>query len=202
MNHDENGILLLMSRLLDYPDERFGEQRLMMEEFVHEHLSSAECREDVLKAMAPLYEKPILELQELYVETFDYKERANLYLTAHEMGDSKKRGAALIKLQKLIVEAGFEYNGKDLADYIPMLLELLALAPAPEEEGFLQLSRRLAYAIHRIQKNLPESHLYYNIFGVLTKYVFEAPGSEEIALLERGREESDQDEMPYPLMYR
>lgn len=54
---------------------------------------------EILERIAPLFKMPLLELQEHYVETFDYKDKTGLYLTAHELGDSRKRGAALIKLQ-------------------------------------------------------------------------------------------------------
>lgn len=200
MNKESNVILIVMSRVLDYPDERFFGERALIKEFIHEHISAAEHREEMIKGVESLYQLRLEELQELYVETFDYKEPANLYLTAHELGDSKKRGAALIKLQKIIVESGFEYDGKELADYIPMLLELLAFAP--ESKNIIRLYSRLAYAIHRIHKALPASHPYAGAIGLLTKYVFEAPGAEEMALLENEREQADHDELPYPLMYR
>lgn len=200
MTNDSKVILVTMSRLLTYPDRNFLDERSSIEEFISEYLSSAKIRNEVLKSIKPLYEMMLKDLQELYVETFDYKEKANLYLTAHELGDSRKRGAALIKLQKLICESGYDYEGKDLADYIPMLLELLAIAP--EEENITRLSRRLAYAINRIVNNLPSSNPYHNIIELLMKFVFEVPGSEEIALLENEREEADLDELPYPMLYQ
>ena len=70
-------------------------------------------RKEVLKRIDPLFEMSEKELQELYVETFDYKEKTNLYLTAHELGDSRKRGAALIKLQKLICEVVLNMKGRN-----------------------------------------------------------------------------------------
>lgn len=200
MNNEAKVILIILSRFLDYPDRRFFEERSVIEEFIHENILSADDRETIVKGLNPLYQMRLEDLQEIYVETFDYKEMTNLYLTAHELGDSKKRGMALITLQKLIVESGFEYEGKELADYIPMLLELSAFAP--ESENIIRLKSRLAYAIHRIQNALPESHPYYHAIALLTKYVFKAPAAEEIALFEHEREQADQDELPYPLMYQ
>lgn len=200
MTNDSKVILVTMSRLLTYPDSNFLDERSSIEEFISEYLSSAKIRNEVLKSINPLYEMMLKDLQELYVETFDYKEKANLYLTAHELGDSRKRGAALIKLQKLICESGYDYEGKDLADYIPMLLELLAMAP--ETENFTRLSRRLAYAINRILNNLSGSNPYHKAIGLLMTFVFEVPGSEEIALLENEREDVDLDELPYPMLYQ
>ncbi len=200
MTDEAKVILLTISRILNYPDKKFFEERLSIEEFLNEHLTSTKIRNEVVKRIKPLYELNVKELQELYVETFDYKEQTNLYLTAHELGDSRKRGAALIKLQKLINESGFEYEGQELADYIPMLLELAAVAPEGKEMDFL--SRRLAFAINRLVNNLPEGNPYYNAIGLLMKFVFEVPGKEEITLLENDREEADFDELPYPMMYQ
>jgi nitrate reductase molybdenum cofactor assembly chaperone NarJ/NarW len=200
MKNDRKAILLILARFLDYPDEKFFEEYPDVLSIVNEHLSSKEIRNKVMSRIKPLMDMPKKELQELYVETFDQREKTNLYLTAHEMGDSKKRGAALIKLQMLIAECGYEYVGKELVDYIPMLLELLAVAP--EHEKFLLLSRRVAYAIHRILKHLSCDHPYYQLIELLMLYVFEKLEAEEISILENLREEADLAELPYPMMYR
>ncbi|WP_026567483.1 nitrate reductase molybdenum cofactor assembly chaperone [Bacillus sp. UNC41MFS5] len=200
MTNDGSAILVIMSRILDYPNDEFFKERSMIKEFVKAHITSEEIRNEIEARIFPLFKMEQKELQELYVETFDYKEKTSLYLTAHELGDSRKRGAALIKLQKLICEGGFEYEGKELADYIPMLLELVATAP--EEENFIRLSRRLSVAIQRLLNNLPEGNPYYKAIDLLMMFVFEVPGKEELILLENEREEADLDELPYPVMYR
>ncbi|WP_066255058.1 nitrate reductase molybdenum cofactor assembly chaperone [Neobacillus drentensis] len=200
MTNESSALLVIMSRILEYPNDEFFEERPIIEKFVNEQIHIEAQRMEILERIAPLFEMGQKKLQELYVETFDYKEKTSLYLTAHELGDSRKRGAALIKLQKLICEAGFEYEGKELADYIPMLLELLAVAPG--EENIIRLTRRLSYAIHRLLNNLPGSNPYHNAIDLLMMFVFTAPEKEEIAFLENEREEADLDELPYPVMYR
>ncbi|WP_035424215.1 nitrate reductase molybdenum cofactor assembly chaperone [Bacillus sp. UNC438CL73TsuS30] len=198
--NEKKAILAILARMMDYPEETFLNERTTVESFIHEAISTEEIQREVVERLHPLYEMPLKELQELYVLTFDYKDKTNLYLTAHELGDSRKRGFALIELQKLIFEEGFETVGKELADYIPMLLELLAVAP--EEEKFNKLSRRVAFAINRILSNLPEDNPYKQAIEILMMYVFEAPGTDEISALEVLREQADLDELPYPLMYR
>ncbi|MCM2532027.1 nitrate reductase molybdenum cofactor assembly chaperone [Neobacillus pocheonensis] len=200
MKDEKKAILVILSRLLDYPDQTFIDEQSSILSLIKEYLLSDDVQDEVLKRITPLYSMNLKDLQELYVETFDYKERTNLYLTAHELGDSRKRGVALIQLQKLICEVGYEYEGKELADYIPMLLELLAIAP--EDEKFINLSRRVAYAINRLLDNLPSGNPYKNAVELLMMNVFEAPGLDEISSLEILREEADLDELPYPLMYR
>jgi nitrate reductase molybdenum cofactor assembly chaperone NarJ/NarW len=200
MTDEEKIILIILSRLLDYPEQALLEGYPEFEEYLTEHVGSVGKRKEILKRITPLFNLSLLELQELYVETFDYKDKTGLYLTAHELGDSRKRGAALIKLQKLVCEGGFEYQGKEIVDYIPMLLELLAFAP--EGENFTRLSRRLAFAIHRIKLNLPESNPYQKVVDLLLMFVFEAPDAEELTRLENEREEADLEELPYPMMYQ
>lgn len=198
MTAETKALLIIMSRILDYPDERFFHEKSAIDECIQESLSSA-IQEEVIKALKPIFSMEMMDLQELYVNTFDYQEKTSLYLTAHEMGDSKKRGAALIKIKNLIIESGFTYNVKQLADYIPMLLEFQVFA---DEKSTQLLSRRLAYVINRILNHLPSENPYYYAVELLIKYVFEVPHSEEIALLEKEREEADLDELPYPLLYR
>ncbi|MDQ6597601.1 nitrate reductase molybdenum cofactor assembly chaperone [Bacillus salipaludis] len=198
--NEKKAILAILARMMDYPEETFLNERTTVVSFIQEAISTEEIQREVVERLHPLYEMPLKELQELYVLTFDYKDKTNLYLTAHELGDSRKRGFALIELQKLIFEEGFETVGKELADYIPMLLELLAVAP--EDEKFNKLSRRVAFAINRILSNLTEDNPYKRAIEVLMMYVFEAPGTDEISALEILREQADLDELPYPLMYR
>jgi nitrate reductase molybdenum cofactor assembly chaperone NarJ/NarW len=200
MKNEEKVILMTLSRILEYPDHEFFHERSIIEELINEYIPSEEKIEEILNRLSPLYEMPLRVLQQIYVETFDYKDKTNLHLTAHEFGDSRKRGNALIRLQKLIYENGMEYEGNNLADYVPMLLEFLAVAPEGDETE--QLSRRLAYCFHRILNHLPSSHPYYQAIELLMLDVFEAPGPEDISLLENEREEADLDELPYPMMYR
>ncbi|MDR4888007.1 nitrate reductase molybdenum cofactor assembly chaperone [Fredinandcohnia sp. QZ13] len=200
MTNEAKAILMIMSRILDYPDQTLLEGYPDIEEYVNDEVGSVKMRNEILERISPLFKMPLLELQELYVETFDYKDKTGLYLTAHELGDSRKRGAALIKLQKLIVEGGFEYNGKEIVDYIPMLFELLA--HAPEGENFERLYRRLAFAVDRIHKNLIDSNPYHRIMDLLMMFVFEAPEAEEITLLENQREKADLEDLPYPMFYQ
>jgi nitrate reductase delta subunit len=200
MIDEKKVILAILSRILEYPEQTFKEDCERIFSFAGEYLASEEIRKNVLTGIKPLYVMPLKELQELYVETFDQRETTNLYLTAHELGDSKKRGAALIKLQSLICEAGFDYAGKELVDYIPMLLELLAVGPSGED--FTALSSRVACVMQRILNHLPKSNPYFKAVELLILHVFGAPEQEQILSLEQLREEADLAELPYPLMYR
>jgi nitrate reductase delta subunit len=200
MMNEKKAILAILSRVMDYPEDSFIEEQESIHTFIGESTSSEEIRTELFERLNPLYQLSIKDLQELYVNTFDYKDQANLYLTAHELGDSRKRGFALIQLQKHISEAGFDTSGNDLADYIPMLLEFLAVAQ--ENEKYDNLSRRIAYALHRILTQLADENPYKKAIELLMMFVFETPNMEEMSALEVLREQADLDELPYPLMYR
>src|SRR5690554_6747057 len=141
MQQHELAILAITSRMLTYPDDSFLLEKTEIDDCIKENIDSIELRNDLESAISPLYCLTLQELRELYVATFDLKAKQGLYLIAHELGDSTKRGAALIKLQKIVNEAGFERVEGELADFIPMLFEFLAVAP--ETTNHERVVRRL-----------------------------------------------------------
>jgi nitrate reductase delta subunit len=75
-------------------------------------------------------ETPLAERQRRYVETFDLDRRATLHLTYYLLGDTRKRGLALLRLKRLYAAAGLPFDTNELPDYLPALLEFAALAAA------------------------------------------------------------------------
>ena len=61
-----------------------------------------------------------------YVATFDLKRRCAMYLSYYAAGDTRKRGAALVRFVEAYRAAGFETTGDELPDYLPTVLELSA----------------------------------------------------------------------------
>jgi len=104
---------LRLSSLLQYPDE--------------ELLAAA----DELPTW--MRETSLRELQAAYVQTFDFDRRASLHLTYHTHGDRRQRGLELVRLKRRFAEAGLPLSGGELPDYLPVLLEFAALAPAEGE---------------------------------------------------------------------
>ncbi|MFB6466876.1 nitrate reductase molybdenum cofactor assembly chaperone [Cytobacillus sp. Hz8] len=198
--NNQTAILVILSRMLDYPDTRLMEERASIEAFAKDFISSEILKEEVIKRITLFYEMELYELQELYVDTFDHSQKTNLYLTAQELGDSKRRGMALIQLQKLITEAGYDYQGREIVDYIPMLLELLAVSQMTEK--LIQLSKRIAMAMQKILDSLPNLNPYSQLIEFLLMDVLILPSEEERTLFEVEQEGPDLDELPYPLMYR
>ncbi|GAB3060192.1 nitrate reductase molybdenum cofactor assembly chaperone [Virgibacillus ainsalahensis] len=199
MNQDKQAILIIASRLLSYPEEAMAEEEKEMDAFVNDNIHSEEIKQELKAAYAPLLRIPLQVRKELYVATFDLKSKVGLYLTAHELGDSSKRGAALIKLQNIIKQAGFDRVEGELVDYLPLLFEFLAVTEeTPEHE---RLYRRLAVAIKRMSAHIEENS-YASILHLLVNYVFPEPTKEEIEKLKFEREEADLEELPFPIMYQ
>ncbi|ASK62641.1 nitrate reductase molybdenum cofactor assembly chaperone [Virgibacillus phasianinus] len=199
MEQQERALLAITSRLLTYPNDRFMVEQKDIKTCIMENIESLPLLMDLEKALTPLNSLTLKELRELYVATFDLKSNVGLYLTAHELGDSNKRGAALIKLQKIVNNAGFERTEGELSDYIPMLLEFLAVASWDSQHE--RLKRRLAVAVQRMLTHMPENNPYIAILLMLMEHVFPAPNKEEVEKLEFEREDADLEELPYPIMY-
>lgn len=199
MNHDKRTILMMCSHLLGYPSEKFIEEHKELEAVLLKE-GSLTVKQHIVDAYAPLNQLSRQKQQEVYVETFDLTSALGLYLTAHEYGDSTKRGAALIKLQKLVNQAGFERVEGELADYMPMLLELLAVTNHTSEHQ--RLMKRMAVAVQRMVNSIDLDNPYAGILQLLMKFVFPNPTKQEIEKLEFTREEADLETLPYPIMYQ
>jgi len=69
-------------------------------------------------------------LQAHYVATFDLKRRCSMYLSYYAAGDTRRRGAALVRFVEAYRAAGWETTGTELPDYLPTVLELSARGDA------------------------------------------------------------------------
>ncbi|WP_138417522.1 nitrate reductase molybdenum cofactor assembly chaperone [Aquibacillus sediminis] len=192
----QTDLLMIASRMFSYPD---GQDNQAVLDCAEHMVASTEMKQEVRDAIDTVYRIPLKQLQETYVDTFDLKSKVGLYLSAHEFGDSPKRGAALIKLQKMINEAGYDRVDGELADYLPMLFEFVAVED--DFKGRERLLKRMSCVTQRILNHFPEENPYYPFLSLMMKYVFEAPTEEELQKMDQDREEADLEELPYPIMY-
>lgn len=102
----------LLSVLLDYPRRVDG-------------VADADAR--IVAFLADATRAPLAQLQDEYVQTFDFDRRASLYLTYHTHGDRRQRGLELVRLKRRFAEAGLELSDRELPDYLPALLEFASL---------------------------------------------------------------------------
>lgn len=199
MDNQQRACLAIASRLLSYPSNT-EEELAAISECIEENVSSAALRIKLHAATSAIYDLGEFERKEIFVSTFDLRSKLGLYLTGHEYGDSNKRGAAIIQLQKIISGAGFERVDDELADYIPMLFEFLVVHP--EDENSLWLMRRLAVAIKRMKESIAGDNPFAVILYVLMEFIFDEPTKDEIKRLEFEREDADLENLPYPMLYQ
>lgn len=199
-------VLLAAARLLGYPDPALWELLPEIAAYLREAPAS-DAGAILLAATQRLRETGLAALEARYVATFDFSEPTSLYLTAHELGDSRRRGQAMVELRRLLRAGGFEQATGDLPDYVPLLLEFAAHAPAGAP--VVELERRLAAVCERIRSHLDAENQYHGIFVALRETLPapeepEKPEEPERPEPERRfplREQADTGEMPYPLRY-
>lgn len=183
-----------VSWLLTYPQEGVWLEGLYE---LQDDLAAAPGHIAVL--LAPVLDEflrtSVIGLQRRYVETFDFSDKRTLYLTAHELGDSRKRGTALIACKQMLEQAGYELTGSELPDYLPLLLEFLAVTPEAEDTSSLE--QRLAWACAQVCTALPDDSPYRPVLQAAQSLLPQAsPENGHSA-----REEADLAELPYPLHY-
>lgn len=160
--------------------------------------SDADAFMPLVRLIQTLKATDVGTLEAQYTRCFDFSASTCLYLTAHELGDSRKRGLALVALRRMLRTAGFAEDGLELPDYLPLLFEFLAAKPVEFDASDLEL--RISRVAHVILQALGDDNSYRNLFSVLTSYLPPAhlpDGGFAFA----NREAADLDELPYPLHY-
>jgi len=76
--------------------------------------------------------------ENLYVQSFDFSQNTNLYLTTHNRTDFGKQANELQEFKNLFLENGFDLNN-ELPDYLPAILAIATgcLATALNATGIL-----------------------------------------------------------------
>lgn len=150
-------IYKLLSVLLLYPDH----QVLEAEEEIAEAIAAlppSRQREAIERFWASWTEATPTERAQRYVETFDFQKRCSLDLSFYLQGDKRQRGMILLRLKHLYAAAGLLSEGKELPDYLPVMLEFAALAPEGYGETIL---RELRPALEAVRTSLREFNSPY-----------------------------------------
>lgn len=124
---DQRELLWAASRLLSYPSSELGERLLEIERSARELPPGPRVRFGRFISHARSTE--LIELQQEYVRTFDLSDRTPLHLTYSQLGDGRDRGATLAALKGRYRAAGLDPQGSELPDFLPMVLEFVAIAP-------------------------------------------------------------------------
>jgi nitrate reductase delta subunit len=112
-----------------------------------------------------------------YVETFDLRRRCCLYLTYYTFGDTRKRGAALVRFTHAYRQAGLDPPASELPDHLAVVCHFAALAPTPGVQ--LLVEHRAAIEVLRLSLAEPRS-AYLDVVDAL-RAVLPTPPDTDLA---------------------
>ncbi|SAL83249.1 nitrate reductase molybdenum cofactor assembly chaperone [Caballeronia choica] len=117
----------MLGALLDYPDQALVEALAEIRTALAKHRGFPPVtRLALINLVDRLSARPLLDLQEDYVETFDRGKTTSLYLFEHVHGESRERGQAMVDLLAMYEAKGLFLRAGELPDYLPVFLEFLA----------------------------------------------------------------------------
>ncbi|MBQ0827088.1 nitrate reductase molybdenum cofactor assembly chaperone [Streptomyces tagetis] len=192
---EERALLLrLLSLLLQYPDGELMAERHRLASAVA-GLPSSPAAAELAAFTAWFTAQEGDAAARHYVEVFDLRRRSSLYLTYYLHGDTRRRGMALLTLAQTYRAAGWEADGGELPDHLPVVLEFAALAGPGAGEAPLRRHRRGLELIHRALSDTgsPYRHVLSALLTLLpaatradreavAKLAAEGPPGEEVGL--------------------
>ncbi|KUI39699.1 nitrate reductase molybdenum cofactor assembly chaperone [Mycobacterium sp. GA-2829] len=113
------------SLLLSYPDD----DRLATAAELLDHLDGP-AAEQLSRTLAAVRTLGSLRAAQDYVETFDLRRRATMYLTYWTAGDTRRRGNAMLGFVAAYRAAGVAPPRDEAPDYLPVVLEFAATVDA------------------------------------------------------------------------
>ncbi|MCV7250018.1 nitrate reductase molybdenum cofactor assembly chaperone [Mycobacterium koreense] len=127
------------SLLLAYPDEQHS-RRLDTVAGLLEHLDGKPA-ELLGRTLTALRKTDPLTAATAYVDTFDMRRRATMYLTYWTAGDTRNRGMAMLAFSSAYRRAGVEPPRNEGPDYLPVVLEFAATVDAESGRRLLVANR-------------------------------------------------------------
>jgi len=153
MTKETRHLLKVISLLLQFPDEELLLSLKELSEAVEE-ISDPKRREKCRKFLHYLSKTSPIRLQEVYTATFDLSPPTCLNLSYHRWGDHKERGNALARFQEIYNRDGYEALPGELPDYLPLVLEFLAVGgKAHHFSLFGEYAEQVETICSRLQEN-------------------------------------------------
>ena len=147
--------LRVLSILLRYPDEDLCNAQ---EEIaaVAAQLQPREVQSAVRMFSEALRRQPLIRNQEKYTAVFDMDPAATMNMTYHIHGDNEKRAQALARLEHTYGQAGWQRATGELPDYLPLMLEFLAVCEHPAHAGVVwECLQGLGAMVAHLEKKAP-----------------------------------------------
>ncbi len=149
-------MLQFLSLLLQYPKSgwlEINQLRILASKL--EHLPQ---KENVDTFLDYLDHRSCEDVAVEYVDTFDFSEHCNLYITSLLCPDDRKRGQVLADLKAIYSQAGLEADTEELPDYLPLLLEFLGIA---DQESCKQVLEIVGPGMDKLWQQLKVKHSPY-----------------------------------------
>ncbi|MPY31205.1 nitrate reductase molybdenum cofactor assembly chaperone [Streptomyces adustus] len=187
-------VLRLVSLLLQYPDAELSAARPELATAVKD-LPATPAAGHLARFIDSFTAQDPDALERHYVEMFDLRRRSSLHLTYYLHGDTRRRGMALLTLNQRYRAAGWDIDGGELPDHLPVVLEFAALAGPGSGEAPLRQHRRGLELIHRAltDADSPYRHVLAALLSLLppateadraavARLAAEGPPNEEVGL--------------------
>ncbi|WP_159723253.1 nitrate reductase molybdenum cofactor assembly chaperone [Enterococcus sp. CSURQ0835] len=113
---------LVLSQLLDFPEE----STVPLAELT-EILPAGHEKTMILTWAEKLAQQSLQTRQEQFTHLFELNKQITLYCTYYRFKDGKERGVVLAKLKMLYEMFGVTLEQAELTDYLPVMLEFLAV---------------------------------------------------------------------------
>lgn len=153
----------LFSALLTYPSAEL--QAAVDQEILPQLAQYSKWQEELSILLRYIADTDLITIQENYVATFDRSPNHSLHLFEHLHGENRDRGDAMVNLLHEYQQQGFEPQGYELPDYLPLFLEFLSLQ---EAEQATHLLNEAVHVIHYVAEKLHEHQsIYASVFDLL-----------------------------------
>ncbi|MFZ7126755.1 MAG: nitrate reductase molybdenum cofactor assembly chaperone [Desulfobacterales bacterium] len=128
------------------------------------------------------FERPKIQLREMYTGAFVLSPATTLNMTYHLWGDTEKRAQALVRLQQVYLDAGYEPLTGELPDHLPLMLEFLGACP--EARGADRIWESLAGLEGLVERLRPTAPMYADLLHPLVGVWQAHAGEKETAASE------------------
>jgi nitrate reductase molybdenum cofactor assembly chaperone NarJ/NarW len=174
--------LKALSALLTYPTAELAaaipEIRAVLEA---EDMLEVGTRKALEPLLTSLSAEDVYDLQERYIQLFDRTRSQSLHLFEHVHGESRDRGQAMVDLKAVYEAAGFDIEGTELPDFVPLFLEFCSLRREGEARALLAEPAHVLTALgDRLRK---KQSPYAAVFEALVELAAAKPGPEAFEAL-------------------
>lgn len=165
-DRQERTIFQFIAYLLQYPDRKW----LQWEELVTEAqtFQALPMYKDIMQFLEYIGQMSLDELEKEYVDTFDFNKKSAMYLTYSLAGEERERGQSLLEFKELYAKAGYVMKSTELADYLPVVLEFMAITPIEQAIEMFSMVKPVIQSIYNELEHLksPYSYLLRSIIQV------------------------------------